>query len=101
MTRAHGTGPDGARLDLIGQPLDRRIGPAPGLRIVTENEMTTATYDGVYLLDGIPYRMRKGQPLPPGAVPRPDPNAEPETRDEREPETKVEQAPRAPRAKKG
>jgi len=94
MARAHGTGPDGLQLDLIGRPLNRRSGPVPGLTFQTEDQMTKAEYDGTYLLNGHPFRMRAGQPLPDGAEPQPDPNAEPETRDEPEPETKVKKAPK-------
>ncbi len=61
--------------------------------------MTKAPYDGTYLLNGHPFRMREGQPLPPGAEPVPVDTPAPETRDEPEPETKVEKAPKAPKAK--
>ena len=97
MTRAHGTGPGGVAVDLIGQPLTLRPGPASGIRFVETATMTKATYDGTYLLNGHPFRMRAGQVLPPGAEPVALP--EPETREEPEPETKVEKAPRAPKAK--
>ena len=99
MARTHGTGPDGVELDLIGRPLNRRSGPASGLHF--GGNTMKATYDGKYLLNGHQFRMRAGQPLPPGAEPMADPNAEPEpeTKGEREPETKVEKAPRAPKAK--
>lgn len=96
MARAHGTGPDGVELDLIGQPLHLRPGPAPGVHIVTENTMDKAPYDGTYLLGGHQFRMRKGRPLPPGAEPMPDPNATPEP----EPTAEVSEAP-AKRSKGG
>jgi hypothetical protein len=72
MTRAHGTGPGGVELDLIGQPLHLRPGPAPGVHMVTENTMNKAPYDGKYLLNGHQFRMRAGAPLPPGAEPMPE-----------------------------
>lgn len=99
MTRAHGTGADGAKLDLIGQPLDLRTGPAPGIHFMMENGMPKATHDGKYTLNGVRYLMRAGQVLPEGAVPDPVDVPEPETREDAEPETKVEKAPRAPKAK--
>jgi hypothetical protein len=90
MARAHGTGPNGVELDLIGQPLHLRPGPAPGVHMVTENTMNKAPHDGKYLLDGHQFRMRAGAPLPPGAEPLPDPNAAPELD---EPKAEVTEAP--------
>jgi len=76
MARAHGSGPDGVERDLIGQPLHLRPGPASGLHFVEQSTMTRAPHDGTYLLDGYPFRMFAGQPLPPGAVIR-DPESAP------------------------
>lgn len=73
MARAHGTGPDGVALDLIGQPLHLRPGPASGVRFETENTMTKATRDGVYTLGEGRFLMRAGYELPPGAVVEPTP----------------------------
>lgn len=78
MARAHGVLPDGTAVDLIGQPLHLRPGPAPGIQFGASDTMTKATYDGVYTLDGHRFLMRAGQALPPGAVPEPLAVSEPE-----------------------
>lgn len=96
MTRAHGTGPGGVAVDLIGQPLHLRPGPAPGIRFVENEPMTKAPYDGTYLLNGHPFRMRAGEPLPAGAVPVPQAKAEPQA-----PENKAEKPPSNKAEKKG
>lgn len=102
MARAHRVGADGVELDLIGQPLHLRPGPAPGVTIEERGDMTKAPYDGKYLLDGHPFRMRAGEPLPEGAEPvarpgdvTPDAKAEPAA-----PENKAEPSP-ATKGKKG
>ena len=96
MARAHGTGDGGVELDLIGQPLDLRPGPAPGVTFVESNTMTKAPYDGKYELNGHQFRMREGKDLPPGAHPIPDAKAEPAA-----PENKAEKPPSTKAEKKG
>lgn len=96
MARAHGTGPDGVELDLIGQPLHLRPGPAPGITFEENTTVNKAPYDGTYLLNGHPFRMRKDRPLPEGAQPVPQTKAEPSA-----PENKAEQPPSNKAGKKG
>ncbi len=69
MTSPHGTGADGQPVDLIGQPFGLIPGPGVGIHFVREDDpnMTKATGDGVYTLDGNRYVLRKGDSLPEGA----------------------------------
>lgn len=68
MTAPHGTTAEGVLADLIGQPLATGRGSVPGLFQQRTDEMTKATHDGIYTLNGNRYVIRKGDALPDGAV---------------------------------
>ena len=68
MTKPHGMAPDGTPADLIGQPLHSGRGSVPGVVVRSMDTMEAAERGGVYVLNGYRYRIRKGDPLPDGAV---------------------------------
>ena len=68
MTAPHGATAEGVPVDLIGQPLATGRGSVPGLFQQRTDEMTKATHDGTYTLNGGRFHIRAGDPLPEGAV---------------------------------
>ena len=69
MAKPHGTDASGRPVNLIGQPMGVRPSPPPALYITqTENiAMAKVEQNGVYVLNGKRYRIRKGDVLPEGA----------------------------------
>ena len=70
MAKPHGTDNRGNLVNLIGQPMDVRPSPLPGIHVTTLEEvsaMTKATAAGVYVLNGNRFRINAGDELPEGA----------------------------------
>jgi hypothetical protein len=53
--------------DLIGKPIDEHPEPSPAVDEWSDIEMAKAKTNGIYILDGHPFVMQKGQILPDGA----------------------------------
>jgi hypothetical protein len=68
VTKPHGTMPNGQPVDLIGQPLHPGRGSVPAVVVLETHQMAKAQADGAYTLNGGRFKIRKGDPLPAGAV---------------------------------